>query len=692
VFGQLVAEGPGGFLVQMDTVRGLIGFGDTAGHRITYNFNYPWERGGNYMVFAIDDSGYSNVYGESMYGFTYLGVYSGLSAYYLGTLSRNWRVPFGAGEFYFQISVRPIELNEVGVAKIDLYAFNGDAIPHDIGAMMGLDIKIGSNDRARFATGSHLLSEGTLLSGNNIPYFWQAFEVSPGAGCEQVIARGYLKGLEATAPDRFALGDQYYLQLHPWEIDSSFIGIPYYDSAILMRWAKQRVNPDKSVQFTTYIGFGECVDSDDDVILVPLITSRLRPQCDCVESPFEVAGLVHNLSLSEGVSDGMICISIPEGIELTVDPMHTDDTCITLGLDPLPIDSSDVESWLLSIVDSSLWGDSIWIALELYGEPDVEIMETSWVHIPSPDGNLPVCELDFPYTFIGCVDTGAVQIPFYLWDDTQIDPHSVSVKLGDHLLLAVSGYFIFTEESLYVELPPWAIEHGETLELQMISATDIYGCSPDIFPEPETIIVDLNDPVFVGFDPPSGSVSQTPQVRLLFEDRPAGIDPMSLDLLFDGVHIPPDDPRIYWEYDSVMVFTADETFPDGYPLTVCMMTVADRTQLCGPHINDTPVCITYEVSAVEEVKKPLDKCLLWVSPNPFNKSCQITFYSPSKHNLHIEIFDVFGRVVKNFQQTISTAGTHNFFWTPADNLPSGIYIISAKTSNYTIATSTLLLK
>ena len=693
-FCQLSAEGAGGFLIQMDADRGFIGLGDTSGNCITFNFNYPWERGGNYVVFAVDDAGYTNLPGEaSMYGFDYLGSYSGSAGYFLETLSRNWRVPFGSGEFYFQISVSPIEMDGVGVAKIVLYAFNGDAIPHDFGAMLGFDMLIGSNDRPRFTTGSSFLSEGTLLSGDNIPYFWQAFEVSPGAGCGQVIARGYLRGLEATLPDRFALGDNRYLQMQPWEIDTSFVGVPYYDSAILMRWSKRRVNPDKATSFITYLGFGRCVSGDTDILLIPLVPSRLMPECDAVESPFEAAVLIHNLSLDSGLSDAEVCIHIPDGVELEIDPLHSGDSCLALEIDPLLPESSTVKSWIVGIEDTSLWGDSIPIIITLSGEPSVEMSETSFVHIPHPDGNPPLCALDFPYHCIGCSDSDCVEIPFYLWDDTGIDSHSVAVKLGEHILLAVSGFLHFTDDSLYVEIPQWMLEHGDTLPVEMISATDIYGCSPAEFPSVETLFVDLEAPVFIGFDPPDGNlICSTPQIRILVDDKPAGIDRMSVDILFDGSHIPPDDPQISWESDSILVFTASETFPEGYPLTICLMSVADNTDFDGPHINDTPVCATYTVSAVSETRKPPNKPFLWVSPNPFNYSCKISLYTPRPCTAEIEIFDIHSRIIGKIDMGNISSGNHNIRWQPEENLPSGIYFINAMVGNYKLKSSVLFIK
>ncbi len=683
---QLSSTGPGGIEIQMDTASGAFAVGDTLGRRITFNFNYPWSRGGNFLVFAVDDSGYTNMFGETRYGFNYIRIYPGEARYYLGTLSRDWRVSYGAGEFYFQISVTPVELNGAGMAKVVLYMFNGDAIPHDFGAMIGIDLKIGSNDRARFATGTSVLTEGTLLRDSDIPHFWQAFEVSPGAGCDQVIGRGYLKGLDATPPDRFALGDLYFLQMSPWEIDTTFVGQPYYDSAILMRWAKRRVNPDKDVKFVTYIGFGRCVPPDEEILLMPLIPSRLRPMCDGVESPFEAAVLVHNVSLDSGLTDGTVCIHIPPGTSLETDPLHPGDSCLSLAASPMLPGSSEVKSWLVNVDDTALWGDSIRITVSLTGEPAVFQECTSYVWVPDPDGNQPVCDMNLFYHSTACPDSEPIYIPFYLHDDTGIDTYSVAVKVGNAVLTALSGYFLFVGDSLYVRIPPYLLTHGETLEVKLISVTDIYGCSPPDFPPPETILVDRQPPILVGFDPPDAHPIDTiPRVRIIFSDDVTGIDQSSLDLIVDGEHISPDDPRISWESDSVVIFTADETYPDGYPLTVCVMSIADRTDRCGPNVRDIPQCVTYTVSAIAD-RRPPELPAFVVQPNPFNSACSIRFQTSEPAELTIS--DVRGKVV--LTRRFPKPGDHAFWWKPR-GIPGGIYLISVNSGKSVSAFKVLYL-
>jgi len=693
IFAQISVEGPSGIVIQMDTSKGLIAFGDTSGRKLTYNFDYPWTRGGNFAVFAVDEAGFTNLPGEVMFGFENLSGNPGGSGYYMGTLSKNWRVPHGAGALFFQISVTPVELDGAGVGRISLYIFNSDVIPHQIGGMLGIDLKIGNNDSPPLTTSTNVLSVGTLLNEDYMPYFWQAFEISPGAGCEQVIARGYLKGLGAISPDRFALGDLLFLGLHPWEFDSSFIDVPYHDSAIILRWPKENVNPDKSVEFITYFGFGRCITSAMDILLFPMIPAELIANCDEIDAPFEAAVLVHNISLMAGLTDGEVCISLPDGVSLEFDPLHPDEPCLPLSVDPMLPESSAVTAWLVDIDDTALWGDSIMITLTLTGEPAVSITETSWVYIPNPDGNLPLCALNFPYRYLGCPDSASIVIPFYLWDDSGIDRLSVATKLGDHILLSISGYVSFTEESLFVVVPEWAMVHCDTLPLQLISATDIYGCSPAEFPPVETLFVDLYSPNFHGFIPPGGaSCPQIPVIRMFIVDEPAGVNPMSIEIRFDGVDIPPDDPRISWEEDTILVFTSSDTFPIGYPLTICLMSVADNTDLCGPHVTETPFCATYTVSAIDEAIKMPERPSLWAAPNPFNATCEISLFLPQPGEVCIYIQDIFGRYVATIEHNKFMSGTYKFHWKPSIKTPSGVYLISADFNRQKIVYRALYVK
>ncbi len=692
-FGQVSVVGPGGMVVQMDTTRGTIALGDTADNKLMFNFDYPWTRSGNWLTFMCDSDGFSNSTDVAYsYGYTYLGSHSAGSGYWGGSVSKEWNVPYGSGHLFFRITVTPIELDGAGVAKIALYAMNGDDEPHEIGAMFSMDTYIGDNDRAPLTTGTSLLSRCTILEDEEVPYFWQAYEESPSAGCDQVIARGFLRGFGATPPNMFVLADLMYLWRQPWEIDTSFVGNTYFDSAILIRWAKQSINPDKSATFITYYGFGRCDDESTSVMLISLVPGKLTPICTNIETPFEVAALIHNRSIASGMSAGTLCVEIPSGTELVSNPLHPDEPCIAIDTDPLLMDSSTVAAWLVNITTTEIWGDTIPIIMNLTAEPGISISSTSFVAIPDPDGNPPIVELDFPYRFVSCSDSGSVTIPFYLYEDTEIDLTSLSIKMGDALLTNMSGYLNYEGDTLFAEIPQWMLHHGDTIDYRFLSVMDIYNCSPDSYPPAGTLFIDLEPPEFHGFYPSSDStLAPVPQIRIHIIDEPAGVDTSSVYLQFDGAVIYPDDPRVSWEDDSTLVFTSTDTFPDGYPIVICLTGVSDRAELCGPNTLSTLDCETYFVNKINELQKP-KKFSLQALPNPFNSSCEIIVYSPSADRAKISICDISGHNISTIFDDILITGMNKFVWNADAKNSSGIYFVVVECGNNRIIKRIALIK
>ncbi len=673
-FAQLSVEGVGGLVVQMDTTDGFFALGDTAGHPLMYNFDYPWLRDGMFILFMVDDSGFTNYYSETFYGYTFLRDYSAGCGYWSGGISKEWDVPYGGGSIFFRLTVTPVEIDGVGVAKITFYVFNGDTAAHDFGAMLQLDILVGSNDRAPLATGTSVLSRCTILEDDEIPYFWQSYEVSPSAGCGQVIARGFLRSLGATPPDRFVLAHYPYIWRQPWELDTTYEGLDYIDSAVLLRWPKQRVSSCKSATFVTYFGFGKCVEESTDVVLLPLVPGEVGAECDTLSLPFEVAALVHNAGLAAGVAAGTLCVTLPAGMDFDADPFHPASPCVPLGSDPLELDSTAVSAWLVNVVDPTLADTTLPIVIDLYAQPDIALSSTSWVYIPSPDGEPPVVDVHFPYRCISCGDSGSVVIPFFVYDSSGIDPLSVSVQVGGRLLTPTSGYVHLGGDTIYVEVPVGMLVHGAVLEYRFASLSDVFGCTAEDFPPPGTLLVDLFPPSFLGFDPPGGSfIGSVPVVRLRFADEPAGVDTASVELQFDGAVVAPDDPRISWEGDSVLVFSSTDTFPPGYPLTICLTHIADRAELCGPNEISLLQCATYTISGVEEAK-PEGELAVSVVPNPFNAACDVKLSLSRRTRVSVDVLDTSGRLLVSVFRGVLDGGAHRLRWRP-DGMASGVYIV-----------------
>ncbi|MCP4633118.1 MAG: T9SS type A sorting domain-containing protein, partial [candidate division Zixibacteria bacterium] len=81
-------------------------------------------------------------------------------------------------------------------------------------------------------------------------------------------------------------------------------------------------------------------------------------------------------------------------------------------------------------------------------------------------------------------------------------------------------------------------------------------------------------------------------------------------------------------------------------------------------------------------------------PNPFNNKTTITFSVKENEEAQLEIYDLYGRLVRTF--TGFDTGSHNVIWDGTDNakkeVSSGLYFYKLKTSGNTSIRRMLLLK
>ena len=98
-----------------------------------------------------------------------------------------------------------------------------------------------------------------------------------------------------------------------------------------------------------------------------------------------------------------------------------------------------------------------------------------------------------------------------------------------------------------------------------------------------------------------------------------------------------------------------------------------------------------------EVAVPNHYVLMQNYPNPFNPSTMIKYGIPEQSNVKIEIFNMLGQSVGILVNCDKSAGFYETAWN-AENLPSGIYLISIKANgisskkNFTQVKKSLLLK
>lgn len=83
-------------------------------------------------------------------------------------------------------------------------------------------------------------------------------------------------------------------------------------------------------------------------------------------------------------------------------------------------------------------------------------------------------------------------------------------------------------------------------------------------------------------------------------------------------------------------------------------------------------------------------------PNPFNPDTQIGFSVPVRSRVTVKIFDILGRLVTTLIDETVPAGNHSVIWhgvdSEGDPVPSGIYLYSIKTGEYSRARKMVLVK
>lgn len=83
-------------------------------------------------------------------------------------------------------------------------------------------------------------------------------------------------------------------------------------------------------------------------------------------------------------------------------------------------------------------------------------------------------------------------------------------------------------------------------------------------------------------------------------------------------------------------------------------------------------------------------------PNPFNPSTTIQYSIPQSGEVKIKIFDIQGRLVRSFDNTVQQSGSHSFVWDSRNNtgntVSSGTYLCQVLYNNSSLVQKLLLLK
>ncbi len=711
LLGQYAVTGPGGLVIQLDTLDCFFGIGDTvgAGRRLMFDFRHPWTRGNSSFGVMIDSVVYNNTqWLAASCGHEHLRHFRGPITTSPTGFATQWNIPVGvSGEIIFTQTLRAILIDDLPACEISYMVYNNDITDHKIAFRQAIDVLVGSNDYAPMAMGASYTSVGGIMTYPAIPYFWMAFELGPGESGDQVVARGILRGL-SSPPEVFAYGDYYYLNDDCWPADPFVVGDIYHDSGISMLWQEQQVSPDKAYGIKTIYGFGAAPEPGSSSMVMALVPNSVGSACDkWAQNPFEAALMVYNISIADGIDTIWACIHLGEGLNLEYDAVHEMDTCVLLSR-LLPVDSTVIASWLVE-ADSAYFtfgptDATVMISVTSTNPDFSNRVETTYVHIPNPAGVPPTIEnLIVPRNAISGVTTPTFHTKFLVLDDEGLDHSTLIAQIGSVLHYYGDPSLNFYGDTLALTIPTYWFMHANRIYHGIVALSDADGCSPDSMPHVHNFWIDQRPPAVGPFYPPSGSVisDSLQPIYLRIFDWPAGIYEPSITAFFevDGhtEYLTILDPGLnYSVADTKLIYTPTEKWPDHSIVVFCLTGVADNCDV-GPlytprNANSDTHCVSFavEYTSIDETGKPLDFSLR-TFPNPFNTA--VTIDAPLAKS--IEIFDINGRKVADLSSKLDGIRNNGIVWDGSSdrgNLPSGIYYIRALRQDSSIIRPVVLLR
>ncbi|HDG67604.1 MAG TPA: hypothetical protein ENG11_00465, partial [candidate division Zixibacteria bacterium] len=215
-------------LPSMTNLRGAFAVGgdsSTGYVPLTHNFHWPDDVAGEHFVVVIDGTFYSfanyspmqlNVCGtpRTLYQINdyFVGTDTTEDADGNVTIESHWRIPVMDGFIDLYQYLTPVYMifggdtssDTCGMAKIQFRAINNHYLSHTVGIKLFVDLEIGTGpdaDHPQIAVAGTFTNYSKLFT-PPVPGYWQGGEDYP-FGPTTVVARGVLRGGDATPPDYF---------------------------------------------------------------------------------------------------------------------------------------------------------------------------------------------------------------------------------------------------------------------------------------------------------------------------------------------------------------------------------------------------------------------------------------------------------------------------------------------------------
>jgi len=237
------------------------------------------------------------------------------------TLANNlitYSEKFGDIEVTQELSfVRGMSTRMLDTVGITYKITNRSSANHEVGLRMLLDTMCGDNDAAPIRAGRQAITTATVLTGKDVPDFWQAFD---SLANPTVISQGSLRGDKITPPDQLLFADWGTLADDPWvpalTPGQGFTrkGETEPDTAAAMVWNPVILEPGKTKTYVSYYGIGEVSLKAGQLTLGLTAPAETTFEHERTQT-FTLTGYLQNAG-GYDARDVTTTLTVPEGLTL----------------------------------------------------------------------------------------------------------------------------------------------------------------------------------------------------------------------------------------------------------------------------------------------------------------------------------------------------------------------------------------
>ncbi|MBN2543594.1 T9SS type A sorting domain-containing protein [bacterium] len=175
-----------------------------------------------------------------------------------------------SGDIRMRQELIPIDVDstEKGYVTIKYMINNEGTVPHEVGVLICLDLKVGSSCPAgAYIPGGTFVDTTAIFEGSAVPLFWYCY------ACEDTLLKAFAAlGISPfTLPDRMAIGQAHLILAVLWEPDFIPIGSPFDNMAVAYWWFPVTIAPGECIELMTSLGTYEGLTGiEEESIYLPI--------------------------------------------------------------------------------------------------------------------------------------------------------------------------------------------------------------------------------------------------------------------------------------------------------------------------------------------------------------------------------------------------------------------------------------